>query len=434
VEAAEHGEGMTLPAGVRDRIAGTPALGVDLVALADCGGRFAGSPSEERARQWLLSRLGAIPGVSVSEHRYAYTGWRQHGARMELLGDVRSELRCHALIRSPQTPPGGLDAEVIDVGRGTDADFDRIGGALKGSIALVRHEYPFADDTIHRRVKYGRSREAGAVGFIIANNLPDAGLVTGSSGEGSAEDIPAVGITHEGAALLTAGGRSRARVRLHVESSTRPAEASNIIVDLPGRDPERVVLSAHYDGHDLAESALDNGTGTVAVIAIVEALARERQRRRGLRAILFTTEEWRLLGSTIYVDGLSDAERRQIAMNVNLDTLSGGPRLACLTSGFEELGRFVAAVARQAGIDVRLVPKLLRNSDHFNFARLGIPALRLVAGFDEPDSRVRYLLTSADTRDKVVDAELRNATMLAAELVWSAMDEAGPLPSHQAVV
>jgi Zn-dependent M28 family amino/carboxypeptidase len=205
------------------------------------------------------------------------------------------------------------------------------------------------------------------------------------------------------------------------------------VVDLPGRDAGLVVLSAHYDGHDLAESALDNGTGTAAVIAIVEALARAGGRRRGLRAILFTTEEWRLLGSQLYVDGLSEAERRQIVMNINLDTLSGGSSLACLTSGFNELDGFVASVAKEAGTCVRLVPNLLRNSDHFNFARHGIPALRVVAGFDEPDSRVRYLLTSADTRDKVVEAELRSATVLAAALAWSAMEDPGPLPSHRTV-
>jgi hypothetical protein len=417
---------MSLPASVREQLAGTPALMRDLAGLAACGGRFAGSASEERARQWLLARLTAIPGVSVSEHRYSYMGWRQHRAAIELPGSANDTLRAHALIRSPRTPPRGVEAEVIDVGRGTDADFDGVAERLKGSVALVRHEYPFAADTIHRRVKYGRARDAGAAGFIIGNNLPDAGLVTGSSGEGGPDDIPAVGVSHQDAARLSTG---RPRVRLHVESSAGPAHASNIVVDLPGRDPERVVLSAHYDGHDLAESALDNGTGTAAVISIVEALARAGQRRRSLRAIFFTTEEWRLLGSEIYTDALSEAERGQIVMNVNLDTLSGGPTLACLTSGFAELEPFVHAAAHDTDLRVRIVPKLLRNSDHFNFARLGIPALRVVAGFDDPDSRVRYLLTSADTREKVDERELRQATRLAAALVWAGLENPEARPA-----
>jgi hypothetical protein len=43
----------------------------------------------------------------------------------------------------------------------------------------------------------------------------------------------------------------------------------------------------------------------------------------------------------------------------------------------------------------------MSNSDHANFAALGIPALRLVSGFDEPTSKVRLLLTKHDTRNLV---------------------------------
>jgi Zn-dependent M28 family amino/carboxypeptidase len=64
------------------------------------------------------------------------------------------------------------------------------------------------------------------------------------------------------------------------------------------------------------------------------------------------------------------------------------------------------------------------NSDHFNFARHGIPALRLVAGFDNPTSRVRHILTRADTRDKVAASELKSAAILSAALLWHALNAA----------
>jgi Zn-dependent M28 family amino/carboxypeptidase len=324
-----------------------------------------------------------------------------------------------------------VEAEVVDVGRGTTEDFDRVKSELKGRIALVRHEYPFAPGTIHRRIKYIRSRDEGAVGFMIANNLPDAGLVTGSSGMGEPHDIPAVGIGYGSAGAL-AGGRPRVRLDVHAERGR--TQAANLVIDVPGREPEWVLLTAHYDGHDLAESALDNGTGAAAVIRIVELLARHGAGfRRGLRAILFTTEEWRLLGSQIYVDELGEAERRRIAMVVNLDTLAGSPRLSCLTSEFDDLDRFVDEVARAVGCELPVVPGLLRNSDHYNFARHGIPAMRLVAGFGEVNAQARYLLTSADTRDKVEPAELLAATRLAAELVWAALHHPGPMPRHKTV-
>jgi Zn-dependent M28 family amino/carboxypeptidase len=209
----------------------------------------------------------------------------------------------------------------------------------------------------------------------------------------------------------------------------------NLVSELPASGPEVVVLCAHYDGHDLAESALDNGTGVAAVIRILEALAPHAASfRRTLRAILFTNEEWRLLGSKLYVEGLADEERRRIAMVVNLDTLAGSPRLACLTSEFAELEPFAVQAAAAHGCEIEIVRRLLANSDHYNFARHGVPAMRLVAGFDEPDARTRYLLTAGDRRDKVDAEEYRRATVVAAEMVWRALTQDGVMPAHKSGV
>ena len=64
---------------------------------------------------------------------------------------------------------------------------------------------------------------------------------------------------------------------------------------------------------------------------------------------------------------------------------------------------------------------LMENSDHANFAAHGIPALRLVARFDEPGSNLRHVPTAADTRDTVNLGELRLAALAAASLTWAAL-------------
>jgi Zn-dependent M28 family amino/carboxypeptidase len=66
----------------------------------------------------------------------------------------------------------------------------------------------------------------------------------------------------------------------------------------------------------------------------------------------------------------------------------------------------------------------MANSDHANFAAHGIPALRLIAGFNAPDSNLRFLLTAADTRDKVRPDELDQALSLATTLTWQALADA----------
>ena len=104
--------------------------------------------------------------------------------------------------------------------------------------------------------------------------------------------------------------------------------------------------------------------------------------------------------------------------------------MACLTSGFAELEQFVRASAGRAGAVFDCIPALLRNSDHFNFAEHGIPAMRLVAGFDNPNAGARFLLTEADRRDKVSFSALRRGALLAGGLVWDALHHEGTIAPH----
>ncbi len=110
-----------------------------------------------------------------------------------------------------------------------------------------------------------------------------------------------------------------------------------------------------------------------------------------------------------------------MAVNINLDSIAGGARLTALTSGFAALGPFLRGAAGAVGLPLSTHLPLMRNSDHANFADHGIPAARLVAGFDEPGSALRYLLTGADTRGLVPLQELKAATVTAGTLVWAAL-------------
>src|SRR6516225_2606398 len=60
-------------------------------------------------------------------------------------------------------------------------------------------------------------------------------------------------------------------------------------------------------------------------------------------------------------------------------------------------------------------------ADRDSLAAHGIPAVRLLAGFNAPDSNLRLLLTAADTRDKVHPHELDQALRLASTLTWQAL-------------
>ena len=142
---------------------------------------------------------------------------------------------------------------------------------------------------------------------------------------------------------------------------------------------------------------------------------------RGLTVCLFSAEEWALTGSRAWLDALPGADRDRIVLNLNLDSIAGAPSLTALTSGFPALGAFVQAAAAAAGLLLAVHQPLMPNSDHANFAARGIPALRLLAGFDEPTSNLRYLLTGADTRILTNVRELKASTLTGAALLWSAL-------------
>ena len=393
----------------------------DLETLCGFGGRFAGSDSERKAVAWLRDTLERDLGVAPRPIRLPYDGWQRRNQRLTRLSSDPMELACHALVWSPSTPSGGLEAEVVDLGRGTPDDIAARADELRGRIALVRHEYMFSTETVHRRMKYDAARSAGAVGFLIASHIPGEALVTGSSGRNGPDDIPGAAITREGGEALAARNGANARVRLEIESATEPSTAESLALDLPGKTPELVVLSAHIDGHPLGESAMDNATGLAGVLSIGRALAPHiAEMARGLRICLFTLEEWALAGSADYLDRMDETERQTLRFNVNLDSIAGDARLTALTSDFPAIEGFARPIAERLGTELGFHLPLMRNSDHYHFARHGIPAMRLVAGFNDPESNLRFVLTPHDRVDLIDRDDLATATTLAAAIVYEA--------------
>lgn len=395
---------MHLPPDVPGRIAADRTILEEFRALCDFGGRLAGTEGERQAMEYVAARGSLASGVPCTKLPVSYGGWR--ALKVELQLSDGTPARCHPLVRSMPTLAKGLTAEVIDLGRGTPEEFEAHRREIAGRIVLVRHELMFVAGTIHRRRKYNMARDLGAVGFLIAGPIAGA-LVAGSCGrnEGDA-GIPAVGIAPETAARLARTAVGWARATLVIATEEYSAQASTLLFDLPGQTDETIVLSAHVDGHDLSESAMDNASGVATALAVIRAIAPYVHTwRRGVRLAFFSAEEWALTGSARYVTGLSDEERKRIALNINLDTVAGGKRLAALTSGFAGLEPFLLQTAEASGHKLRCVRPLQMNSDHANFALAGIPAFRLVAGYDEPDANVRFVLTPADLRDKVAQAD-----------------------------
>ncbi len=141
------------------RLAADPGLRADFGALCDFGGRVQGTPSAAGAFAWTLGRLREI-GPAADEP-VPYAGWSCRGSSLSLPDGAA--LPHVPLFGSASTPPEGVALDVVDLGRGAPDDVAAAGGAVRGRAVLLRHEYPFAPWTVHRRAKLSAAAVAGRV-------------------------------------------------------------------------------------------------------------------------------------------------------------------------------------------------------------------------------------------------------------------------------
>jgi len=192
---------------------------------------------------------------------------------------------------------------------------------------------------------------------------------------------------------------------LDLNSEVKRVAAPNVAAILPGRDPklndEYVVFSAHWDhlgigapdktGDTIYNGALDNATGVASVIEIARVLSNLPPAERPRRSILFlipTAEEQGLIGAEWYSrHPLVPIEKT--AADINLDSMNIlGPTNDFVPLGAERssLNAVVETIARERGLNISPDPRpeqgSFYRSDHFPFAKVGVPSISLKEGDD----------------------------------------------------
>ncbi len=190
------------------------------------------------------------------------------------------------------------------------------------------------------------------------------------------------------------------------ENDIRKFESQNVIGILPGaeRPDEYVLHTAHWDhlgrckpdatGDDICNGAIDNATGTAALVALAEAHAKAGPTDRSLVFLAVTAEESGLLGADYYaanpVFPLS-----QTVGGVNMDALSlAGPArdVTVVGGGKSQLDEFLRKALEtenRTGTPEPTPEKgFYYRSDHFAFAKRGVPMLYVDGGEDLEDGGV----------------------------------------------
>jgi len=192
------------------------------------------------------------------------------------------------------------------------------------------------------------------------------------------------------------------KASLALKNRIRTIESKNVVARLEGSDPklrdEYVIYTAHWDhlgigpeinGDKIYHGALDNASGVAALLELGRAYQRLAPPPR--RSILFlsvTAEEKGLLGSQYYAEHpLYPLAKTLAAINMDgLNPLGPTKDIEIIGLGQSTLDDVAKAVAAEQGRvvkpDAEPEKGFYYRSDHFNFAKQGVPALDLDSGVD----------------------------------------------------
>jgi Zn-dependent M28 family amino/carboxypeptidase len=194
------------------------------------------------------------------------------------------------------------------------------------------------------------------------------------------------------------------RAKLTIKSTLRTIDSHNVIAKLTGSDAklkdEYVIYTAHWDhfgigqevnGDKIYHGAKDNAAGTAALIEMARAYKQlGTPPKRSILFLSVTAEEQGLLGSRFYAEHPLYPLSRT-ALNINMDGMNvlGKTRDSVQVGlGASNLDQIVADIARQQGRTVKSDPEpekgFFYRSDHFNFAKHGVPAF-------DPDEGVDFI-------------------------------------------
>ena len=127
-----------------------------------------------------------------------------------------------------------------------------------------------------------------------------------------------------GPAQLALPGAVRAGHAAEDRHVPRDATTSNVLAETPGGDPTNVVMAgAHLDSVNAGPGIQDNGSGSAALIEVAEQMAKVNPRNK-VRFAWWGAEESGLVGSTYYVDNLTQEQQDAVTLYLNFDMI-GSP-------------------------------------------------------------------------------------------------------------
>jgi Zn-dependent M28 family amino/carboxypeptidase len=190
------------------------------------------------------------------------------------------------------------------------------------------------------------------------------------------------------------------RASISLTNQIKRQESRNVIGILPGatRPDDYVIYTAHWDhlgicdpapdGDNICNGALDNATGTAALVALAEAHAKAGRPDRSIIFLAVTAEESGLLGSKYYGENPIFPMAQTVGgINMDVLTMAGDARdFVSIGGGKSELDTYLHRALDEHGLVLTPEPSpqagLYYRSDHFSLAKQGVPMIYAKLGND----------------------------------------------------
>jgi Zn-dependent M28 family amino/carboxypeptidase len=313
------------------------------IADENDGNRFSGFPGFDASVDYVVERLEAA-GYDPEVQPFDYQAFEVVGPStlQQVAPNAITYVEGVDFGAITQTDPGDVTAAVtpvdLQLGLGNTStsgcEASDWAGFPAGNIALLQR------GTCTFELKAENAAAAGAVGIVIfnqgnttatdRNNIPAVTLTANNT-----SGIPVLGTTY--ALGVTLANTPGLRMRVFANTLRQILPTYNVIAELPGANDDNVVMAgAHLDSVLAGPGINDNGSGSAAILETAEQMAKLKPTNT-VRFAWWGAEESGLVGSTNYVNGLSQAEKDRIALYLNFDMI-GSPNYIQMVYDSDESG------------------------------------------------------------------------------------------------
>ncbi|HEX8357314.1 MAG TPA: M28 family peptidase [Segetibacter sp.] len=435
------------PAALKDKLL--------VIASAEMEGRETASPGQRKAAAYIenhFQKLGLLPGTTGG-FQMQFPIYQD--TLTEAIFKVNNKLKkldenfSFNIASAANGTYDIKDVVLASYGISDSSRNDYTGYDVQGKWVLIFEGGPEGETGTNRRSAYGTAAKVqtakllGAKGvFIMSADFPKK-TPSETKGRMSLKKVTATGfptmfvsvtVAHELLGLdpdqplqsikNIPGGNYKANAQFTVYKRTLSLNSTNVVALLPGTDKkdEYVVVTGHYDhigkkGNEIFYGADDDGSGTTGVLQIAEAFAKAKNEGHGpRRSVVFMTvsgEEKGLLGSEFYGD-FPVFPLNKTSVNLNIDMIGrvdpgfkGDTSNYIYVIGDDKLSSDLRPVTDSINKkylnmdldrrfnDLKDPNRFYYRSDHYNFARKGVPVIFYFNGTHADYHR------STDTVDKI---------------------------------